>query len=288
MKKTVALLAVLAVFFSFAVVSASAEGVNIALNMPYEAPEGRDEYTANLTDGLVEEAVLYDDSWYAFYWRNDTGNAVNGVGTVVIDLGKVSDGIYSFRGHFAAAKGSGILPPTSVDVSVSSDGSAWTDVGGFVIETIKDDSSAWLGLTLERGVSARYVKFIFTLDTTVGHCFINELEIYADDSTSAGDISEAGETSEPDSVSDASEAGGASDISETADVSDISETADVSDISAADESSAAVSDASDESSSESEGSEKGNSGAVIWIIAGVAAALLVAAIIVIALKGKKK
>ncbi len=197
----------------------------------------------------------------------------------MIDLGKVSDGIYSFRGHFAAAKGSGILPPTSVDVSVSSDGSAWTDVGGFVIETIKDDSSAWLGLTLEKGVSARYVKFIFTLDTTVGHCFINELEIYADDSTSAGDISEAGETSEPDSVSDASEAGGASDISETADVSDIS---------AADESSAAVSDSSDESSAESEGSERGNSGAVIWIIVGVAAALLVAAIIVIALKGKKK
>ncbi len=43
MKKTVALLAVLAVFFSFAVISASAEGVNIALNMPCKSPEARDE-----------------------------------------------------------------------------------------------------------------------------------------------------------------------------------------------------------------------------------------------------
>ncbi|MBQ9848186.1 MAG: discoidin domain-containing protein, partial [Clostridia bacterium] len=202
MKKLLAvLLAALLVVPAVFMFSASADSTLVSAGKSYTVTgcgtgfihlEGQwpAQYDANLTDGVAFEEVTYGTTmnWFGYYWNPelaDKSNSPDGVGTVTIDLGEVVTGVNKFRAHMGNGYGAGALSPKSYTVSVSENGTDFTEVGAFEIKATGEGSefnecTYWTELTLDTAVSARYVAF--TMELAGYHGFVNELEVYADPS----------------------------------------------------------------------------------------------------------
>ncbi len=181
-------------------------GTNVALNKPYTGGDvaiAHPTFSANLTDGKKSNVGAYDSSWFGFWYNKDatvpSNNCPDGVGTVVIDLGEITDNLNAVRVHMWGCNASGIMAPESIVAYVSEDGTDYTELGSLVLP--EGDDPAWASLALD-DVSAQYVKLVFKVAGT--WTFINEIEIYADDETpetSEPETSEP-ETSEPEASDD--------------------------------------------------------------------------------------
>lgn len=129
-------------------------------------------YNANLTDGKTVNGLTYDGNWFGFLVGNDN-NTVDGVGSVVIDLGKETD-LSAVRVHICNGETAGISAPSKVSVSVSSDNSAFSEP--IQIPVNRDTNGVyWTGA--EVSGKARYIKIDLTLAATF--VFLDEIEVYA-------------------------------------------------------------------------------------------------------------
>ena len=157
-------------------------GENLALNKSYTVSGsgvGFAPYNADLTDGKQSAAMSYDDNWFAFY-HNATAdasviNAPGGVGSVVIDLGKV----YSLTGVNASLvnkAASSVAQPNAVNVYLSEDGENFTPAGAMPL-TDAEQNAYWSFAQIEG--DARYVKIEFTLSDYFA--FVNEIEVYGNE-----------------------------------------------------------------------------------------------------------
>lgn len=162
-------------------------GEVISLGCQYEVPGGKGyvvvddkwpaNYTADLTDGIANDKLTYDSSWFSFNSAPDAdgeANTINNVGTAIIDLGEIKSvtGVRTniFKGDAAAS----IASIGSVVVSVSEDGKTFSAPFKLNIPT---EPVAWA----EGGcaaVNARYVKVQFIKDGEGFHMFTNEIEVY--------------------------------------------------------------------------------------------------------------
>lgn len=149
---------------------------NIAWNVGYEAPEAG-EYTADLTDGVAEEA-LTQENWLGFPY----GSTENGVATVILDL-RERYSISNVKAHFFAGENTvGAAAPQSVSVSVSADGENYIKVGNLKLcETV---APCWSSLD-EDAVVGRYVKLEITCQGDL--TLLNEVEVYGLPFSQTGD-----------------------------------------------------------------------------------------------------
>ena len=139
---------------------------------------GYGNYTANLTDGKYTESLTYDNNWFSFYNANlsaDQINVENGIGYIIIDLGKETD-LSFVRAHICNGGTAGINAPHSASVSISNDGESFTELCTLPIDLVDDSAIYWSGAKVD-GKSARYVKFSFKPNGLF--VFINELEVYS-------------------------------------------------------------------------------------------------------------
>lgn len=165
------------------------DGANLALNKSYTGanPSTHDsvkQYNANLTDGKAKDSLSYDGEWFAYYYNKDAvGDVVNApdrVGTLVIDLEKVyavSDvKINTYLGN----TGDGILPPSSIAVEYSTDGTNYSKLGEQSFEapdaTLKDKTVKWVEFKADKAVAAQYIRVTFAVPGTFA--FINEVEVH--------------------------------------------------------------------------------------------------------------
>ncbi len=155
-------------------------GDNIAEGKSYTISgcgKGYDNYTANLTDGSASAVMAYDNTWFAFYCNDgaaaDIVSAPNKVGYVIIDLGEATD-VSAVRINCINVSGSGIVAPASIKVSLSTDGTTFTNTVSMPIDTA-DGAAYWSEGAIEG--NAQYVKVEVTLTGTFA--FLNEIEVYA-------------------------------------------------------------------------------------------------------------
>jgi len=160
-------------------------------------------HNADLTDGVAIDTIDYNGGWLGLWYNKGatiaSNNAPNGIGTIIIDLEEVVDGITKVKLHlWLGDTASGISSPKSIKVSFSEDGETY---GEEINVTIPSgvSTSAWANANIDN-VSARYVKFVVETQTT--WTFLNEIEVYADLNyvPQEPDVSDP-ETSDPD-VSD--------------------------------------------------------------------------------------
>ncbi|MBQ9847524.1 MAG: hypothetical protein IJO64_00500, partial [Clostridia bacterium] len=199
MKRFIAiLLAALLVVPAAFVLSASAESTLVSQGKSYTvtgnghgyiSADKSSDYDANLTDGVAEEELTFGTTknWFGFYFNQSADaslvNCPDGIGELVIDLEEVVGGINKFRAHLGNHFANGVPSPESITVSVSENGTDYTEVGGFTFKETGEGSehnvtSYWTEIVLDNAVSARYVKF--TVDLNGVFCFANEFEVYAD------------------------------------------------------------------------------------------------------------
>ena len=162
------------------------EGTNVALNAKYTVSGtgvGHDNYTASLTDGQANNAMAYDNTWFAFYCNGADPTVLNAPdkqGYVIIDLGAEKD-INAIRINFANNTGAGVCSAEKVTVSFSNDGESFEKAGRMPLylataeDTTNDNKVYWSELEVEG--TARYVKVDITLIGTF--VFLNEIEVYA-------------------------------------------------------------------------------------------------------------
>ncbi|MBO5869671.1 MAG: InlB B-repeat-containing protein [Clostridia bacterium] len=160
----------------------SPEHSNIAFGKKYEISGngiGYSTYTANLTDGSATSTLTYDNNWFAFYYNKDadasTVNAPDGIGSVVIDLGKYYS-LSNVKINMINNVGAAILPPKAVKVYLSNDGTEFTEATDMSILQI-ENVAYWNESKIE-GI-ARYVKVEFALNGSF--VFLNEIEIYGEE-----------------------------------------------------------------------------------------------------------
>ena len=141
-------------------------------------------YCANLTDGVIADAISSDNGvWFGYLYNKDkpenANTAENGIAIPTIDLGAVTE-LSSARIHIVDQADWGICAPDSIVAQVSNDGENFTDVA-----TVTEFQSgvAWVEFDLS-GQSAQYVRLAIDLSTT--WFFLDEIEIY-------GAASEGGE-----------------------------------------------------------------------------------------------
>lgn len=155
---------------------------NIALNKNYDGKgyaaggEWPADYTAKLTDGVAANELTFDNSWFAFCTsEGDNGlNAPEGVGTIIIDLEKVSD-IYGVRVNTIFGEnvdGSGINGPAKITAYVSDTKNGEYTLLGDLTSDAKE-GVAWA--ELDCNGKGRFVKVEITLNGIFA--FINEIEV---------------------------------------------------------------------------------------------------------------
>jgi len=178
---------------------------NIALNKSYTGAEPSSagtKYSANLTDGQASEAIAYDANWFGFYYNKDAAgaNAPNGIGEVIIDLGKVYNGINDVKVHVWNHNASGIVAAKSITASFSKDGVTYGK--GVDVPVPTGNNPAWATAEIDN-VSARYVKI--QIETQGTWTFLNEIEVYADENYvpadgNLGDVDDDGDVDAADYV----------------------------------------------------------------------------------------
>ncbi len=153
---------------------------NIALNADYVISgngTGYGSYTADLTDGVASNVLSYDNNWFAFYYNKDAEaknvNAPNGIGSVVIDLGKYYQ-LSQLKVNMINHVGADIYPVKTVNVYVSTDGSNFTKVSTSSSISQVEDVGYWFESNIS-GIG-RYVKVEFELSGT--YAFLNEIKVY--------------------------------------------------------------------------------------------------------------
>ena len=146
----------------------------------YDDPQwGYSSYQAKLTDGLASNLQNNDDSWFGFYYGDVIEpNTVNGVGSVIIDLG--SDySIVQIRAHLRNTESANIKAPKSILVSAKADGeSEFRPIGSLEVNS-EDNTVYWSNLSCE--AVGRYVKIDLELASTFA--FLNEIEVYGTEYT---------------------------------------------------------------------------------------------------------
>ena len=196
MKKTLATLLVVALVASVCgMMFVSAEETNLALGKEVLNAGKRDNYNADLTDGVALDSLTYNATdWFGFYWNPDKDlasneaqqtNAVDGIAKPTVDLGEVTS-IGKVRLNLLDGCTSGITTPETVTLKVSTDGETYTDVDVKSFEWPAEGASnvIWVEFALETPVDARYVCLEMKMRTTF--VFINEIEVYAP-ATEGGD-----------------------------------------------------------------------------------------------------
>lgn len=156
-------------------------GTNVAKGKSYTGADHctsvENSYNANLTDGVAATEGTYDSNWFG-YWYNAGSpaptNMPGGVGTFQLDLGK-AETITAIRVNVWNCNASGIGTAKSIVASVSADGNSWTEIGALAIPATNDP--AWASIKVD-GVSAQYVKLVFTAGDGATWTFLNEVEVY--------------------------------------------------------------------------------------------------------------
>jgi hypothetical protein len=188
MKKILATLLVVALVASVCgMMFVSADATNLALGKEVANATvnvANANYCANLTDGVIADAISTDNGvWFGYLYNKDkpenANTAENGIAIPTIDLGAVTE-LSSARIHIVDQADWGICAPDSIVAQVSNDGENFTDVATV---TEFESGVTWVEFDLS-GQSAQYVRLAIDLSTT--WFFLDEIEIY-------GAASEGGE-----------------------------------------------------------------------------------------------
>ncbi|MBQ3229836.1 MAG: hypothetical protein IJB49_02335 [Clostridia bacterium] len=134
-------------------------------------------YNGDLTDGYYADENNYDGKWFAFRtaFEEDpaTLNTVDGIGTLVFDLGTKAD-LTALRIHMYNNSGAGIQAPNAITAYSSENGTDFEQLGK-VYYSKEDEVYYWAELALE--CNTQYIKIEF--DTNTFWTFLDEVEIYA-------------------------------------------------------------------------------------------------------------
>ncbi|MBR6554259.1 MAG: hypothetical protein IKT91_06600 [Clostridia bacterium] len=180
MKKTLATLLVVAMVASLCgMMFVSADAANLAAGKEVANATvnvANANYCANLTDGVIADAISTDNGvWFGYLYNPDkpenANTAENGIAIPTIDLGAVTE-LASARIHIVDKADWGIAAPDSIVAQISNDGENFTDV---TTVTEFESGVAWVEFDLS-GQSAQYVRLAIDLSTT--WFFLDEIEIY--------------------------------------------------------------------------------------------------------------
>ena len=180
MKKILATLLVVAMVASLCgMMLVSADAANLAAGKEVANATvnvANANYCANLTDGVIADAISTDNGvWFGYLYNKDkpenANTAENGIAIPTIDLGAVTE-LSSARIHIVDQADWGIAAPDSIVAQVSNDGENFTDV---TTVTEFESGVAWVEFDLS-GQSAQYVRLAIDLSTT--WFFLDEIEIY--------------------------------------------------------------------------------------------------------------
>ncbi len=162
-------------------------GEVISKGCQYEVPGGKGyvvkhdkwpaNYTADLTDGIAVDKLVYNSSWFSFNSEPDidgAANRIDGVGTVIIDLGEEKN-VTGVRTNVYTGNEASISPVGSVVVWVSNDGKTFTNPVSLTVPEL--NTIGWAEGGFE-AISARYVKVEYTAGGEGYHLFTNEIEVY--------------------------------------------------------------------------------------------------------------
>ena len=163
------------------------DGANLALNKSYTGADpsthdGVKHYNAKLTDGVAMDTISYDEgNWFAYYYNadamGDQVNAPNQVGTLVLDLEAVY-AVSTVKINTFVGNASGIVPPKSIKVECSADGTNYTTLAEKSFTTPTDTVSTieFLEFKGDATIPAQYVRV--TIELQGIFAFINEIEVY--------------------------------------------------------------------------------------------------------------
>jgi len=145
------------------------------------SPEYNTAYGAKLTDGIAAKELNFSNNSWFFFQKGKNASA-DGVGTVTVDLG----GYYDFskaRVHLAnVGTNMGIYAPKSVKLYGSLDGSEYGLLGEFATDD-SDTIVYWSEISSsEEGVTVKYVRFEFTVNSSSIGTYLNEIEFYGTES----------------------------------------------------------------------------------------------------------
>ena len=151
----------------------------VSAGKPYKKSENpgekyEDSYDMELTDGAYAPAASADYNETSYSGYNYRGKFY-----FTIDLGELHDRLYAFRLGYLSTTNAGIRPPSSVSVSVSTDGKRYEQVGMMTIPEFVEGCRLEATLTTEFYQTAQYVRF--TVEKSDGWVFLDELEVIADE-----------------------------------------------------------------------------------------------------------
>ncbi|MDD4124668.1 MAG: DUF4855 domain-containing protein [Eubacteriales bacterium] len=157
--------------FDYATVVSSGKAYTASITPGEQYP---DSYGTELTDGLFATAASasYSDTKLVGYAPGSESGC-----TIIVDLGEVMSDLYEFRVSYLCTSIAGIAPPNSIYVYISSDNEKWERQGRCSLATYEADTMKLAVLTLNRSVSARYVKFIVNKDSA--WIFLDEVMVVA-------------------------------------------------------------------------------------------------------------
>ena len=194
MKKTLAMILALALVASLCgMLFVSAEATNLAAGKEVANAElngDNTNYCANLTDGVIADAISTENGkWFGYWYNGDaapdviaqkSNTAENGIAIPTIDLGAAYD-LTSVRMHIVDQADWGITAPDSAIAQVSTDGETFTDV---VTVTEFTAGVTWVEFDLS-GQTAQYVRIAIDLGSS--WFFLDEIEIYGT-AAAGGDV----------------------------------------------------------------------------------------------------
>lgn len=165
----------------------------VSLGKPYNysvSPSGSypDPNKTKLTDGIYATAASYSDpAWVGFLTPDSF--------SVTIDLGK-SIPVQQFNAEYLLDPQPAVYLPQKVSVSVSTDGSVFSNAGILQDSTPSDNSSSSIHdyyLTLSSPLNARYVKFTTVPGTA--WTFVDEYSVVSNSTTAVAGLSSSTPTS---------------------------------------------------------------------------------------------
>lgn len=164
------------------------DGKNLALGKSYTGADASThpdvaKYCANLTDGEKATDLATDEGvWFAYYYSDaadaDKVNAPGQVGTFVLDLEAVY-AVSSVKINAFIGNNWGILPPKSIKVEYSADGSSYSTLGTKSFTTPEENNVTIVELVEFAGdapVAAQYIRV--TVELQGIFAFFNEIEVY--------------------------------------------------------------------------------------------------------------